>query len=205
MSFKERLELAQRMDKGIISLFKRNGFIVEKTGYEQFVSDATKARFRSVHNNPTVTFLRYLPDWFVWQNDQYFFVELKVMDSPIKHVGRVKEMQVKSGYTDLSSENIGAVETAAINNYNRLSSLGIQILVVVYCTFNPRLLFAEWEQNLVKFHNDNVRIGEGNASFTPYTNIHVDRMRTLYDFFAEELNITIPEETKNGLIEYLKS
>lgn len=201
MSFNTRVDLSSNMDAAIVKMLKELGFVIERSGYEGFIGNETKAELRKIHDNPTVTFLRYLPDLFVWRGNKFFFLELKVMDSPIKYASRVKHLQEISGLTDLSSENIGAVETAAINNYQKLRSIGVEILVIVYCTFNPKLLVAEWENKIVKFHSDNVRIGEGNASFTPYTNVHVDRMRTIKQLFRDDFNIDIAD----ALIESVKA
>jgi hypothetical protein len=194
MSFNERIDLSSRMDATITSFLRLLGFIVEHTGYEKYISEETKAKLRTVHNIPSVNFLRYQPDLFVWQNNRYFFVELKVMNSPIKYASRVKSLQEASGLNDLSSENIGAVETASIKNYENLRKIGVDILIIVYCTFNPNFFVAEWEENILRFFNDNVRIGAGNASFTPYTNVHLDKMRTLQNIFKSDFDINVNDE-----------
>lgn len=199
MSFEERLSLADRMDSALVTLFQQLEFTVERTGYEDTVSDFSKAELRKIHDNPTVTFLRYLPDLFLWSKDKYFFVELKVMNSPIKSPKRVEHLGAISKINDLTRENIGVVETAAIRNYERLTGIGVEILLIVFCTYNPKEILAEWEGKITKFFDDSVRIGEGNASFTPYTNIHLDKMRTLKELFKVDLNIEI-DDSQVGLL-----
>lgn len=205
MSFYSRLELSNRMDSEIVSLFQKCGFIIEKSGYENFISENTRGLLRNIHNNPTVTFLRYLPDLFAHKEGKSFFIELKVMDSPIKYQSRVDTLKGLSGHNDLSTSNIGVVETASINNYKKLTSIGVDILVIVYCTYNQKVILAEWENNIVTFYNDVVKIGEGNASFTPYTNIHLDKMRTIKEIFLNDFKIDIPQSIIDDIINDLKN
>lgn len=205
MSFYTRRELSNRMDSLIVNLFQKSGFIIEKSGYENFVSQNTRGLLRYIHNDTTVTFLRYLPDLFAHANGKSFFIELKVMDSPIKYQSRVNTLKDLSGHKDLSTSNIGVVETASIYNYKKLTSIGVEILLIVYCTFNNKFILAEWEKNIVTFYNDVVKIGEGNASFTPYTNIHLDKMRTLKELFLSDFNIHISKEIIDEIINNLKN
>lgn len=205
MSFYTRLELSNRMDSQIVSLFQKCGFIIEKSGYENFVSENTRGLLRNIHNDTTVTFLRYLPDLFAHANGKSFFIELKVMDSPIKYQSRVNTLKDLSGHNDLSTSNIGVVETASINNYKKITSIGVEILLIVYCTYNQKFILAEWEKNIVTFYNDVVKIGEGNASFTPYTNIHLDKMRTLKELLLSDFKIDIPQQMIEEIINDLKN
>ena len=194
MGFEERIKLAKNMEKSVINFLKSKGFILENTGYEKYSSNEIKEKIRTIHNNLTVRFMRYMPDYFAILGNNIFFIELKVMDTPIRLDSRVNELIEITGITDLSKENIGAVETAALNNYEQLTSIGVKIAVIVLCTFNKKLLFMEWENNLVKFYNNKVKIGQGNASFTPYTNIHVDKLRTFEEFLNQELSIEVKSE-----------
>jgi len=200
MSFNERLKISENMANTLIPFLNKQGFIIEQTGYENYVSSNTRSNLRFVHNNPTVTFLRYLPDYFCMFQNDYFFIEIKVMDSPIKLDSRVKKLQQITGINDLSKENIGVIETAALNNYKNLSKIGVKILIIIYCTFHPERVLLEWENNLIKFYDDKVKIGQGNASFTPYTNIHLDKMKNIQDFFQNEFKIKFDEQTVSSLI-----
>jgi hypothetical protein len=193
------------MDYHIVDLFKKSGFIIEKSGYENFISESTRSILRNIYNQETVTFLRYLPDLFALINGKSFFIELKVMDSPIKYQSRVDTLKGLSGHNDLSISNIGVVETASINNYKKLTSIGVDILVIVYCTYNQKIILAEWEKNIVSFYNDVVKIGEGNASFTPYTNIHLDKMRSLKELFLTDFKIDLSQVIIDEIINDLKN
>jgi len=204
MGFQERINLANNMESKLVSFLKLKNFMVEKTGYEHYISPEMREKLRTIHTNPTVTFLRYLPDYFAIYEGKYFFIEFKVMDSPIRLDSRVEDLKSRTGIDDLSKNNIGVVETAAINNYQRLSDLGVKILVVVYCTFNNRLLLVDWENNIIKFFNDKVKIGDGNASFTPFTNIHLDKMKSIKDFMLSEFNISISKDEEDLLIKSIQ-
>ena len=204
MTFQERLAFANRMENALIPFLKSKGFMLEKTGYEKYIPDEMRNQLRRVHNDPSVIFLRYLPDYFAIFRNNYFFIELKLMETPIRLDSRVEALKEKTGINDLSKENIGVVETAAVNNYKNLSSLGIKIMLIIYSTFNSKILLVDWEENLVKFYADKVRKGEGNASFTPFTNIHLDKMSSLGEFMHKEFNLNISEDEEITLIESIK-
>ena len=200
MGFNERIKLAENMEKHLIRFLLNNNFILEKTGYENYISKETIEILRKIHDNPTIKFLRYMPDYFTKYQDKFFFIELKVMDSPILLDKRVEDLKKITGLNNLSKQNIGVIETAALQNYEALSKLDVKILFIVYATFNSHKLLIEWENNLAKFYSDNVHIGNGDASFTPYTNINLDKMRDIKTFFKEEFNINLEESDINNLL-----
>lgn len=204
MGFNERLNLASNMENILVEYLVHRGFILEKTGYEKYVSNNTREILRHIHDDTTIKFLRYMPDYFASIRNQRFFIEFKVMDSPILLDSRVNELKAITKYNDLTKSNIGVVETAAIENYQNLSKIGVKILVVVFCTFNYRKLLVEWEEKLCKFFDDKVRLGKGNASFTPYTNIHLDKMRNFQTFFKEEFDINIDQNEIEKIIKNIE-
>jgi hypothetical protein len=204
MSFDTRIICSQKLDNIFPEILRQLGFIVEKSGYESFISPSLISELRTVHNDLSVRFLRYLPDYFVKYKDKYFFLELKVMDTPIKFDSRVNDLRQSCGISTLSKENIGVVETNAIKNYDCLSQIGVKILVVVYCSYHHNKILIDWEQNISKFYNDKVRLGQGDASFTPYTNINLDQMRSVKEFFEQEFQIYLEQEQINKLIEWME-
>jgi len=44
-----------------------------------------------------------------------------------------------------------------------------------------------------------VKYGQGNASFTPFMNIHLDKMSTLSDFFYKNFCVEITKEEIDNL------
>lgn len=204
MGFEERIKLAENMENFVVKFLLNKNFILEKTGYESHTSKETREILRKIHNDPTITFMRYMPDYFSGFKDKFFFIEFKAMDSPIRLDSRVEELKKLTGLNHLSRQNIGVVETAAIKNYENLSKLGVRILVVVYSTFHPKKLLIEWESNIVKFYNDDVQLGQGNASFTPFTNIDLDKMQDFKGFFKKEFGLEISDEEITELINKIK-
>ncbi len=194
MGFNERLNLSHNFEKLIIPFLESKGFIVEKTGYENYVSDKTKQILRTEHNDITVRFLRYLPDLFVIKNNMYFFIELKVMDSPIRLDSRIESLKKITQIDDLSKENIGVIETSAHKNYQALKNIGIKVVLLVLSTFNKETFLADWEDEIVAFYEDNVKLGNGDASFTPYTNIHLDKMKSITTFLKENFGVDITND-----------
>ena len=108
------------------------------------------------------------------------------MTTPLYSQRRLKLLRERSGHADLKPANVGVVETVALENYQRLTAAGLQVTLVVYCNYHPAGLLAEWEEKLVPLHSDRVRYGSSRASYTPYTNLHLDHMRPLAHFLQTE-------------------
>ncbi len=204
MGFEERVELSKNMENVIIEFLTSKGFILDKTGYESHVSKETREILRKIHNDATVTFLRYMPDYFARYRDSFFFIELKIMDSPIKLDSRINDLRKVTGLNNLSKQNIGVIETAAIRNYQNLGKLDVKILTIIYSTFHPKKLLVDWEKNIKPIYNDEVKLGQGNASFTPFTNINLDNLQDFTSFFKKEFNLTIVDKEIVELISKIK-
>jgi hypothetical protein len=200
MTFEERRGNSEKMDASLITFLNEKHFTVLKTGYEMYAPDGLKQKLRKVHNDPTVRFLRYVPDYFASLGDTFFFIELKYMDTPIRLDGRIEQLKRISGMDDLTKENVGPVETAAIENYQNLSRIGVKIVLIVYCAYNKNKLLAEWEDKLAIIYKGKVEIGAGNASFTPYTDINLDKMRSFDKFLQDEFGVTIRKSELDALI-----
>jgi hypothetical protein len=115
-----------------------------------------------------------------------YLVEYKAMTTPLWSKRRLQALRQLSEYNDLTSANVGLVETAALQNYRRLTEAGLRVALVVYCAYHPQRLLAEWEERVVTLHSDRVRLGSSRASFIPYTNVHLDHMLPLADFLLRE-------------------
>lgn len=159
-------------------------------------------------NDPTAHFLRYMPDSALLdpQRKLVYLVEYKAMTTPLWSERRLQALRQRSGYNDLASANVGVVETAALLNYRRLTEAGLRVALFVYCTYHPQRLLAEWEERIVTLHSDKVRHGSSKASFTPYTNIHLDHMLPLADFLLREhvLDEAMLREAVQGCKEELR-
>lgn len=136
----------------------------------------------------TARFLRYMPDSVLLdpRRGVVYLVEFKAMTTPLRSPSRLRVLREHSNYADLAAANVGVVETAALDTYRRLTAAGLQVALIVYCSYHPQRLLAEWEQELVLLHSDRVRYGSERASFTPYTNLHLDHMRPLAAFLQQE-------------------
>ncbi len=205
MGFESRIKLAENMETFLLEFLSKNKFVMEKTGYESHISKDSCEILRKIHDDPTVRFLRYMPDYFTIFKNKLFFIEFKVMDSPILLDSRIDELKRITGLSNLSKQNVGVVETAAIQNYENLTKIGVNILVIVYCTFHPKKLLVDWENNLKKFYNDKVKIGYGNASFTPFTNINLDEMQDFELFFKKEFGLEISEQDVKDLLKKIET
>jgi len=187
-SFQARRRLAERMSTALARhVFSLPPLLRVDLGAEFQFPPAFHNPLRKL-NSPTAHFLRYMPDSALLDPAQgsVYLLEYKAMTTPLYSQNRLRMLRERSGHTDLAPANVGLVETAALENYRRLAKAGLQVAVVVYCTYHPAHLLAEWEQNLVPLHSDRVRYGSSRASFTPYTNLHLDHMQPLGAFLRDE-------------------
>jgi hypothetical protein len=152
-------------------------------------------------NSPTAHFLRYAPDSALLDplQDKVYLLEYKAMTTPLYSQRRLQMLRERSGYPDLSAANVGVVETAALENYQRLTAASLRMALVVYCSYHPAGLLAEWEEKLVPLHSDRVRVGSSRASYTPYTNLHLDHLRPLGQFLQAEHPTLDPELLASGV------
>lgn len=139
-------------------------------------------------DSPTALWLRYMPDSALLDTTSglAYLVEFKAMVTPLHSTRRLHMLRERSGHGDLASANVGVVETAALENYHRLTQAGLKVALIVYAAFHPQRLLAEWEDRLVPLHSDRVRYGSSRASYTPYTNLHLGHMRLLDRFLLDE-------------------
>lgn len=179
MSFRKRNNIGEKTADAVNDLFETLGFKIQNFGYETIFSNHMREliSWNDRIVNKTVQFIRFMPDKFVYFDEKnIFLVEIKVCNTPIKYDSRVKKLKELSGVDTLTKENIGAIETSAIENYKKISSIGVDILLVIYSSFHPRPLIADWIENVSIIHQD--KVGDNTivkyASGTPYTNINLD-------------------------------
>jgi hypothetical protein len=190
MSFNKRRKIGKIAADAVCNLFEDLKFKTFDFGYEYILPKNIRGKLISI-NSPTVHFIRFLPDMFVYlDKENVFFTEVKVCMTPIYKDDRVETLKMLSGIDTLTKKNIGAIETSAINNYKNLNKyLGVKILLVVYSPFHGRSLVANWIENIPIVHQDDVRIGEGNASNTPYTDVNLDDFKDIRLMLYNEFNI----------------
>lgn len=205
MSFETRSNLSNKFETNLNQFLTSKGFKIWETGSEKTMPKDLLGILKTVHGDDTVRVVRYIPDCFAIFDNKYFFIEYKAMNSPIILDEKVESLKKMTGIDDLNKTNIGVVETEAIKNYDNLTKIKVKILVIVYCTFHPKTLLIEWEDKINQFNSDKVKLGQGNASWTPYTNIHLDKMRTIKEFFEQEFKIRLNDSEVEQLIKSIKS
>ena len=187
-NFQARRQLAERMSDALARrVFSLPPLLRVDIGAEFQFPPAFHGPLRKL-NSPTAHFLRYMPDSAVLDSAQgkVYLLEYKAMTTPLYSKNRLRMLRERSGHDDLAPANVGVVETAALENYRRLAEAGLKVALVIYCTYHPTRLLAEWEEKLVPLHSDRVRYGSTKASFTPYTNLHLDHVRPLEAFLRDE-------------------
>lgn len=190
MGFEDRSAMEKKMSVALTDFFVGLGFQIVNIGYENVFPQQIRDKLRSIYSDPTVLFVRFLPDKFAYLNDKIIFLlEYKTCNTPIRLQSRIDFLIKHSGIKTLSSKNVAAIETSSLDNYRKISSLGVKILLVIYSDFHDRPLVAEWFNRVKVFFQDNVKLGEGNASFTPYSDVNLDEFADLRDFMVKEFGL----------------
>lgn len=190
MGFEDRSAIEKKMSAALTNFFIGLGFQIVDIGYESVFPQQVRDKLRSIYSDPTALFVRFLPDKFAYLNDKtIFLLEYKTCNTPIKLQKRIDFLIKQSGIETLSSKNVAAIETSSVENYRKISSLGVKILLVIYSDFHDRLLVTNWFNRVTVFFQDNVKLGEGNASRTPYSDVNLDEFVDLRDFVAKEFGL----------------
>ena len=190
MSFKERSKLAKNVETGLDKILTETGIEITDISYENIFKESLRNKMRKEYNSNNIIHVRFQPDRFAYiDNKRNFFLEYKICNTPINYDSRVEYLRKVSGDETLNKSNIGAIEATALLNYTKISSkLGLDVAIIVYCTYHEPKFVAEWVSNIKIKNEDNVIIGEGNASRTPYVNVNLDEFRGVEDFFKQEFN-----------------
>ncbi len=190
MGFEDRSAIEKNMSAALTDFFVGLGFQIVNIGYENVFPQQMMDKLRSIYNDPTVLFVRFLPDKFAYLNNKVIFLlEYKTCNTPIKLQSRLDFLIKESGISTLSSKNVAAIETSSVENYKKISSLGVKILLVICSNFHDRHLVADWFNRVKVFFQDNVKLGEGNASRTPYSDVNLDEFADLRDFMFKEFGL----------------
>lgn len=191
MGFEDRSAIEKKMSSAVTDFFAGLGFQIVNIGYENIFPPEIREKLRTIYNDPTVLFVRFLPDKFAYLNDKIIFLlEYKICNAPIKLQSRIDFLIEQSGVKTLNKKNVAAIETSSVENYRKISSLGVKILLVIYSDFHGRPFVAEWFNKVKVFFQDNVKLGEGNASRTPYSDVNLDDFIDLQDFMVKEFGLT---------------
>lgn len=197
MGFEDRSATEKNMSAAMTDFFVKLGFQIADIGYENVFPQKMREQLRIIYDDPTVLFVRFLPDKFAFLNNKIIFLlEYKTCNTPIKLQSRIDDLIAKSGIKTLSTKNVAAIETSSMENYKKISSLGVKILLVIYSGFHGRPLVASWCNKVKVFFQDNVKLGEGNASRTPYSDVNLDDFTELKEFVTKEFGL--PSEKVNA-------
>lgn len=191
MTFVQRNDLSERISQHMDLFFEGVGFQLVKTGYEEVFPNDYRQKIRYLYDDPSVTFARFMPDRFAFFDDKnIFYIEYKICNTPIIYESRVRFLNKLNNSTNLTKKNIGALETEAFSNYQKLNSLGVRVLIVIYSEFHNRPVVANWINKINPVYQDKVIFGQGNASRTPYTNINLDDFVDIGQLLSEDFGIS---------------
>lgn len=185
MSFEQR----SKMSKAIINLLTlhywendiiKNTFNIKhcEYGYETHIpSDVQKILTQDYSD--TGLFIRFSPDFILTQQKDSIInsilLEYKVTATPRFSL---KEHQWF----------FGQVEANALENYIKLTNIGVKVALLIYCPYHPRPLICEYaDKILVSGGRQSVKNGLG--SDTDYYNIDLNSLRDINQFMYNEFNV----------------
>lgn len=213
MIFEKRSALGEGVAEIINKeIFADSKFIVEKFGVEKTHKEIARQLYLFGDDKVSM-FIRYFPDYLLMDKarKKTSFLEYKAMVVPAKEK-RVEWLRNLTGIDDLSVSNVGIIEREAIDNYFLLSKSGFDVVIIVACRYNPKVLLAEWSSNLIVIYRQPERIKAGpleranilsKGSGTPWVNIHLDRMRTLRNFLKDEFDFDVcTEKAKDSIVKF---
>lgn len=184
-SFRERIDTT----RAFISTFSfhfweypqiKSRFLHVQFGYESFVSDDVRSELRTVHDDETVLFVRFLPDFIVFdrQSRKGMLLEYKVSRTP--------------RYSEGDNQwYIAQVESTAYYNYlNLYEKLNLKIAICLFVPYCKIPIFFDWIQNYEKALYRPPTVPQRSlGSGTPYVNVDVRKLKLLWSFLIEDLKI----------------
>lgn len=186
-----------------------NRITVVPFGYEHTVQDAVRQKLISMRN-PTAKYIRFAPDYFLIDQgkiDREAFIYLfdyKTTQTPIYSLNRIAAIARDANIPNLTSEDIGQMETDAYNNYSAIQRLGVRVAVLNYCAYHPRLLLCDFVERIKVLRQDVVTTQTITGSRTPFTNFYCRSMRTLEEFLMQEHDIQVEAKAYAELLTELQ-
>jgi hypothetical protein len=175
-------------------------------GYETHVPDNVRQSMRFLRS-ATAKHIRFTPDFFVLdlhQPEQTYLLDYKVTQTPLYSPHRLAQIQSCSQIADLSWQDIGQIEADAYDNYMALSSTGIRVAILNYCSYHPPFLLWDLVQNFPILHRDRVSSDCSAGSGTPFVNFDCRSVRPFDRFLAEDHQLHLDPSHQQELIQHLR-
>jgi hypothetical protein len=157
---------------------KRYRLIQHPYGYENYFAPELQEKMRQRYT-PTTEYIRYAPDYFLIQENTNndILLEYKVTKTPRYSFGR-------------SQWNYGQIEADAFDNYIKLTDIGVDVAIIIYCPYHPRPLLCgkpsrDWVYGIRQ------RTNNSNGSGTDFYNIDLNKLNSFSKYMNDKFNIPI--------------
>lgn len=148
-------------------------------GYERHIPEDIQDFLKKFRDRTSI-FVRFMPDYllgFEFEGKHFLYLlEYKTMTTPRYTAGD-------------EQWNLGQIEADAFENYLSISGLGINLVVLIYCSYHSRPLLMDFlsEEVIIRPRTNVKHTCKGSG--TPYYNIDLKKMRTIEEFLSQEVGI----------------
>jgi hypothetical protein len=185
--------------------------IIVPSGYENRVLDDARQLLISM-KNITAKFIRFTPDYFLIDKDKkdqnnepfIYMFDYKTTQTPLYKRERIAMIADAAHIPNLRAEDIGQMETDAYENYQRIHSLGVRVVLLNYCAYHPRLLLCDYIERIKVIWQGRVTTNTQTGSRTPFINFYCPSTRDFQEFLAQEHDIHLNPQIYNAVLEELK-
>ena len=162
-------------------------------GQEFVISPAQMPLLKSIYSK-TIQHVRYAPDYILVNKEQpnrSYLLEYKSYTTPLYSARRIRDAAQKIGDASIQTENIGVWEDDALENYFRLSQIGVRVVVMYYCSYSSPSVVMDFISVLDRgtVYSDRVRTGTNSGSRTNVANFDVRKFRSLSQFLSDEHSV----------------
>jgi len=180
MAFYERTQKSKILIELLSNYFWKDAkenfnLIHEPYGYENFVAKDIQELLKK-SDSSTAKYIRFSPDYIIGNQGKIILADYKATTTP--------------RYTTKSLQwNIGQVEADAWENYEKLTSIGVDIALLIYCPYHPRPLLCDTPDNSWLWGARSKVKNTQTGSYTDYVNLDLTKLKTFVAFMEEVLNI----------------
>jgi hypothetical protein len=213
-SFLNRIKLTNEITNMLLNLLQQYGFKLYDFGYEQILRNEPnmKALMRKLKfkKSPVALMIKFAPDLLcaypsLSDEKGLFMLDVKASITPVFFSVQIERIKRQAKLRELRREDIGEIEREAWLVYNNFYPKE-RVCIVMACPYHPRLIIAEWVSNILCMYMlKRDRNPEAGGSGTPHVNIHLGRMRTLYEFLHSEFGVNVNREVYNTILDKIKA
>lgn len=221
-NFQQRYGLTSVLEKALRDLFNKDEVELIPFGFENINGGSENLQnfIKTEESNYSYSSLmvKYAPDYILFKKtwpQAIYFLELKVSKTPLYYGKRIQEIRSSHRMQNIKVSDISDIAREAWYSYRTLFP---NTIILQGCTYNPRLVLAEFVDNIqcLYCHVTSERqscatcpIDSGNffrfsrneyssGSKTPHTNLNLASFKDVEDFF-NGLDISVNHRALSSL------